>query len=997
MSTINVNNVMPVTGNTVNINGLNITSNTLSAETMSATTFYGDGSNLTGITGITDLILVTYSELVNMISGSTLSHGSFYLISDFKTCYDRPEYYTNGNPKLSGATTYVEGEVDPIVVLATSPNTISSTAYQPSYPNDKIQYDWTWNQTEITLGAAYGRITERIDEFNNRTDYDHRSIEFIRFETINKGNKLSGNISAFNCVTGVLVGNGTLFLSEVNNGDVLLIEWQNGLIGVKVISASTDTDLVVVIDPTFTAIEFENGSIYFYKGINIEEFNEYKEGFIGQKLINNFITVPTFNLDGTAIHNYIGDYSRFFIEGGSSNSGFLLANNVFYSENSRNYSNTIGDRSYNNNFNYWFSRNTIAGRFYNNVARQNGFYSNSIGEYFNNNKIMSQVYDNVISEGFEDNIIMSSFYNNHVGNNFNGNNLYTQMYNNVFDGDFSENIIGDSGNQNQFDFYGNKFGVNSYTNKIRKDFQNNQIGNEFNNNIVNGSFYNNHIGNGFNYNQNIGSDFSYNKIGDNFYYNELIGDYFQNNIIGDYFVSNSISTNCQNNQIDYNFYNNTLGDTQNFTWGNLTYDNLTGRTYSTFYNALDENIGNVILGKELIMHDTVNDEYHIIKFTQWTQNNNGGGFSYERAMVWPSEGPTVYFTKSNYGSEVDIIYSGSVEITRSNNGGIYNAAVQGSWNSSAPENTEWNSIYTESNNGSNFKDNKIGEEFKGNYIRNEFSLNDVRSFVGGNHFSGYTRDNMIGSFTFDNDFIGTVTGNKWGSTFYSNVIEDSFRDNIFGNQASNNTIGFNFESNEIKNYFNNNNIGDNFGYGYSSPQGNKIGNNFDNNIVGEYFYNNNISDNFTYNSIGNYFQWNTVKTSVVEYDFTPNYGNVTAFTYVATGTTATDGLYTNIVGTTNSIGVNASFNIEVSGNTVVGVSGDTEGKLFVTGDTILISGSQIDGSDLMDDVLITVTGISPNPSVYEPYTTDIFERKGGDKRLSFYDESDILNITNINE
>ena len=89
---------------------------------------------------------------------------------------------------------------------------------------------------------------------------------------------------------------------------------------------------------------------------------------------------------------------------------------------------------------------------------------------------------------------------------------------------------------------------------------------------------------------------------------------------------------------------------------------------------------------------------------------------------------------------------------------------------------------------------------------------------------------------------------------------------------------------------------------------------------------------------------------------------------------------------------NASFNVEINSNAVLGISGNTEGILFVTGDTILISGSQIDGSDLMDDVLITVTGISPNPSVYEPYTTEIFERKGGDKRVSYYDENDILNI-----
>jgi hypothetical protein len=61
------------------------------------------------------------------------------------------------------------------------------------------------------------------------------------------------------------------------------------------------------------------------------------------------------------------------------------------------------------------------------------------------------------------------------------------------------------------------------------------------------------------------------------------------------------------------------------------------------------------------------------------------------------------------------------------------------------------------------------------------------------------------------------------------------------------------------------------------------------------------------------------------------------------------------------------------------------------------AGSQIGGTDVDDDVIITVTGISHLPSVYEPYTCDIFERQGGTKRLSYYDSSDILTITNINE
>ena len=79
------------------------------------------------------------------------------------------------------------------------------------------------------------------------------------------------------------------------------------------------------------------------------------------------------------------------------------------------------------------------------------------------------------------------------------------------------------------------------------------------------------------------------------------------------------------------------------------------------------------------------------------------------------------------------------------------------------------------------------------------------------------------------------------------------------------------------------------------------------------------------------------------------------------------------------------------------------------GDNLVISGSQFGGATGSDDISITVstlysdnivigiTGISQTPSVYEEYTCQIFERKGGNKRLSFYDENDILTIKNINQ
>jgi hypothetical protein len=41
-------------------------------------------------------------------------------------------------------------------------------------------------------------------------------------------------------------------------------------------------------------------------------------------------------------------------------------------------------------------------------------------------------------------------------------------------------------------------------------------------------------------------------------------------------------------------------------------------------------LGNKIVGAECVMYLPDNGKYYAVKFTQWTQNNNGGGFAYTR-------------------------------------------------------------------------------------------------------------------------------------------------------------------------------------------------------------------------------------------------------------------------------------------------------------------------------------------------------------------------------
>ena len=776
---INTNNPqhsLHISGNTKIDGGL--TATTISATTISGTTLFGNGSNLIGIV-TENYSSVTYSELYNLLTGETLNTGSYYLINDFQTCYDQPDYDVYFDA-ITSVTTYHTSTIEPLLVLATSANTISNIAYQPSYPNDKITYDWTWNITEVTNGPAKGRITERVDEFNNRTDYDHRNILFKRYRlfTFRPNQPLNGTIELLS--DGTISGTNTSF-TALTVGDVVYIPTTSPSY-YEIVGITGDTSMTVSGDtitaagagqPIFLAIEETNDSngYFSYNQTNIKtnDFIEYTT--FGDAIFNNY-----------AKNNYVGNFANNY----QNVAVFILTNNVFLE--GAYESNKFGDYCHNNTFGA-DNKNNIWGDYcYRNVST-NDIDSNIIGHYF---------YDNLIN-------VNLTF--NHIGNDFNNNRLLAE----------------DS-----------------------RDFQTNIIGNEFNNNTIYSWFYTNEILN--NFNNNIIGDFD-----------DLATLQFNDNRIGHNFSENTISQNFYKNEIGYGFNHNQIsGD---------TYTNKIGEE---FYN---------------------------------------------------------------------------------------------------------NTIY------SDFYDNQIFNEFKGNITYQSFYENILDWGFGSNQFSGICSDNAFGPTIDGNDFLGSVYANTFKGSVYGNTIGDNFSDN---------NIGFGFS---------NNIIGENFGYGAASPQGNIIGNNFINNIIGEYFYNNSIPDNFNDNIVGNYFQWNFINTNIDYTDFTLNYGNITGFSYTATGTGATDNIYTNLTGITNGYGVSATFDVDVSSGTVIGVSASTPttGYRYQIGDTITILGTDIGGTTPEDNIVITVTDTTSGSSFYQHYTKQIFERRLGNKRVSFYDEYDILNVDSVYE
>jgi hypothetical protein len=141
-------------------------------------------------------------------------------------------------------------------------------------------------------------------------------------------------------------------------------------------------------------------------------------------------------------------------------------------------------------------------------------------------------------------------------------------------------------------------------------------------------------------------------------------------------------------------YNEEFYVDSSYGWDDLS--DVTSRSYLTLRMSADGNFPNLVSENiELVMKDTVSNQYWAIKFTNW-QGGGGGAFAYTRQLVDAGtfSGGIISFTHSSYGDEIDVIVPGVLEITRGEYGPIYNSAVENESNGNNPKGTLWNSIYT---------------------------------------------------------------------------------------------------------------------------------------------------------------------------------------------------------------------------------------------------------------------------------------------------------------
>jgi hypothetical protein len=509
---------MALTGKTIGeLTALDYTTNTLLIPVEEAGTTYHipfSGINHTEI---------VYSGLTFLMNVGQLIVGQYYLITDFKTCYDQPDYDVYGGTITTG--NYKQGSVSPILVLATGVDTISQFAYQPQYSGDTIYYDPYFSVTEVTGGEAFGRITYRIDDKGNAFDYDFREVLFKRYNTYSANNFYGGTVSIDG--SGNVTGVGTLFTNTTSVENVIGIVNPNRPYGVdfyQVVSIDSDTVMTV------TGHSFNSITNTLYTPSTNESGMSYKQS----NIISNtgFTEYNTFTSYDSCFNNTCGNTTSFTLY---EEYTFILSNNVFRS--GPYIDNTFGSDFRNNTFNDDCTGNSIKYRFYNNV----------IDNDFDNN---------IITSNFNDNMIVVAFNDNYVQNNFNYNNLGND------DGTFfADNTINGAFNGNFYTGYDtfryNTINGNFSFNKILNSFNYNNV-QSFDNNIMYDNFDNNQIGAGFSTNE-IKELFTNNVLGENVYQNNFYGD-FTTNTGGPLVYGNNFYNVVTTNNLGSNFYNNNIGN-----------------------------------------------------------------------------------------------------------------------------------------------------------------------------------------------------------------------------------------------------------------------------------------------------------------------------------------------------------------------------------------------------------------------------------------------------
>lgn len=538
------------------------------------------------IDSIAGTIQTTHSELAELVASSSLITGASYLITDYRTVHTIPF-----------STSINTGPIEPLLVKASSRNTLSPIALSSLFPEDIIYYN-LHNDHSVVPGCTRGYIYRRIDtKLNNDIGFDYRNVKFRRWKV--SGNPQWSQFTVYSKYAVVRGSNGPspelkeLYVSLKNNNISSL--WDNS---------------------SWARLPFYDGDYCCWDGNN-DRWYLINNDNISLYISGDYLDVTMFAAPG----NW---------DGIRNNKIFVGANDIIFVHNTVFYGDIVSRNIVESVF-YW---NTSYGNFTDNIIK-GFFFENALGDGFANNNINGDFYGNLVGTDFRENstgnnftnnVLSSSITRNKIGNLFSGNIIGGHSIDNIIGNNVHSNIISGNfiGNNIDDEFAGNTIGHNFYHNVIGDNFYNNVIGGNFNQNIIGSSAGQNNIGDGAYFN-NIGNSFTGNTISDSFNSNMIgnqfvennIGSEFNKNIIlddfhsnttGAFFANNSISNGFNNNHIGNSFLNNIVnGDEFRFmTIGNnFRYNNIISfvsnlvlsgstRVYTSYNKTIGRNSNNAL-------------------------------------------------------------------------------------------------------------------------------------------------------------------------------------------------------------------------------------------------------------------------------------------------------------------------------------------------------------------------------------------------------------------
>lgn len=751
---------------------------TLNMALTSVKDFVLSGESITGSTGVIEIL---YNDLLELHNTSGLTIGTHYLITDFKTCYDQPDfnYYGNG---IYGDN-YRQGPVEPLLVFADSTFGLAPDVYSPMYPNDKIKYDITWTATEATQGVAMGRIIERIDDKNNRTDYDHRNILFKRYNSYYLDTRLTGSIISVNGNT--VVGFNTYFQEQLTVNDIIYIPTPES-------NRKSFYKVINIIDNNNLEIE---GHIYY----NYNSNNEY--GVDIWKCVQETESIPgtLYYFNDFGSNNYtIEDGGSDMYDGGNILSTDLSGNIPYthtkmtmnpYNEASLN--DFIMDGSVQVGNGYFGAESNYFTNLYpdlfvmvaDNISvdyLQIGGYLGADGSGEADVYDYSTTYNNTDYQIFVKRVGDGGFDPsvNHIiiAKTSSTGLTHTVSYNTDDDTDMVSGFTANSVTQIHYLLTALSKGVrltNQQVNNVVEAYLT-AIDNNSDINLILSSLNTNY--------QTITNVLPQKSS----IVNSL--DFSQSNIIGDTGyteVKTFEYSNAQNTYIgDYaNYYylyeypfmlsNNTFGSHFNIA--------------TVFNNKFADNFYNNSFGNDVIQNNIGSESRNNLFYNGFYNNNLGNNFTFNTS------------------------YRNNFEDNNIANNFNYNLLTDYFWRNSITNDFQNNLIFNYFNN------NNIENEFNYNIIKNNFRRNIIDGEFNYNIIYSGFYDNSIGQEFNNNRIYSIFNENKIGINFNNNAISDknninegNFRDNVIGNYFQNNIISYNFYSNNIKSNFENNTVRDYF-------------------------------------------------------------------------------------------------------------------------------------------------------------------------------------------